>query len=98
MRVGELWRYAPPSSPRRRVVVIVSSDGINDSARPWLIASDILSEDPEDILTVPVDGHGWVNAADLSRVYRPWLTEHVDTVDNATRERLDTALRAALDL
>ncbi|HEV7755114.1 MAG TPA: hypothetical protein VGO94_04570 [Mycobacteriales bacterium] len=98
MRLGELWRYAPPSSPRHRVVVIVSSDGINDSARPWLIASDVHAEDPEDILTVPVDGHGWVNAADLSRVYRPWLTEHVDTVDAATRERLDTAIRAALDL
>jgi mRNA interferase MazF len=80
------------------VVVIVSSDGINDSARPWLIASDVHPEDPEDILTVPVGGHGWVNAADLSRVYRPWLTERLDAVDEATRERLDTALRAALDL
>ena len=98
MRLGELWRYCPPSSPRHRVVVIVSSDGINDSARPWLIASDVHPEDPEDILTVPVGGHGWVNAADLSRVYRPWLTERLDAVDEATRERLDTALRAALDL
>ena len=98
MRRGELWRYAPPSSPRQRVVAIVSSDGINDSPRPWLIASDVHAEDPGDILAVPVAGHGWVNAADLSRVYRTWLTEHVHTLDGDAREGLDTALRAALDL
>ncbi len=97
MRRGELWRYAPPSSPRRRVVAIVSSDGVNESPRPWLIAADVHLEDPQDILAVPVQG-GWINAADLSRIYRPWTTEQVGTLDDDTRDRLDTALRAALDL
>ena len=98
MRRGELWRYAPPSFPRERVVAIVSSDGLNDSPRPWLIAADMHAEDPQDILAIPVTGHGWVNAANLSRVYRAWLSQRVDMLDTVTMERLDSALRAALDL
>ncbi len=97
MRRGEIWRYAPPASPRRRVVAIVSSDGVNDSRRPWVIAADIHYEDPRDILAVAVGG-GWVSAADVSRLYRPWFAEQVGTLDDTAQERLDTALRAGLDL
>lgn len=98
MRRGELWAYSPQVSPRRRTVVLVSSDGINTSPRPWLIAAEMLPEDPGDILAVPVPGYGWVHAGNLSRVYRPWLTELVGHVPADTAERLDTALRAAVDL
>lgn len=98
MRRGELWAYAPQISPRPRTVVLVSSDGINDSPRPWLIAAEMLTDDPGDILAVPVPGHGWVHAGNLSRVYRGWLTECLGHVPADTAERLDTALWAALDL
>jgi hypothetical protein len=97
MRRGEFWRYQPPTNGRARVLLIVSSDGINDSSRPWLLGADVLPDDPTDILGVPVNG-AWINAANLSRIYRPWLTELVGELDDDTRDRVDTALRAALDL
>lgn len=98
MKRGELWAYAPEGSPRRQRVVIISSDGVNDSTRPWLLGAPIAAVDPQDILAVPIGGHGWIQAHNLTRYYRPWLTEHVDTIDDQTRDRLDSALRAALDL
>ncbi|HWR46005.1 MAG TPA: hypothetical protein VN327_00075 [Pseudonocardiaceae bacterium] len=78
--------------------MIVSSDGINQSSRPWLLGAPIMPEDPEDILAVPLQGHGWVSAGNLSRLYRGWLREHVGELDPPTLERLAAALRAALDL
>lgn len=98
MRRGELWDYAPQGSPRLRTVVLVSSDGINESPRPWLIAAEIVADDPQDILAVPVPGSGWVHAGNLSRVYRGWLNERLGQIGPDTEERLDSALRAALDL
>ena len=79
-------------------VVIVSSDGINQSSRPWLLGAPISQEDPQDILAVPIEGHGWVSAANLSRFYRGWLRERLGELDSSTLERLTGALRAALDL
>jgi mRNA interferase MazF len=77
----------------------VSSDGINQSARPWLLGAPISQDDPQDILTVPIEGgHGWVSAANLSRFYRGWLRESLGELDSSTLERLTGALRAALDL
>jgi mRNA-degrading endonuclease toxin of MazEF toxin-antitoxin module len=95
---GEIWSYVPPGSPRQPLVVIVSSDGINQSPRPWLLAAPITPEDPRDILAVPVEGHGWVSAGNLSRCYRGWLRDRVGELDSPTLERLAAALRAALDL
>lgn len=56
------------------------------------------TEDPQDILAVPLPGRGWVSAGNLSRLYRGWLRERVGELDPPTLERLGTALRAALDL
>ncbi|WP_067673667.1 hypothetical protein [Nocardia miyunensis] len=98
MRKGELWIYNPHGSPRRRDIILISSDGINESPRPWLIAAELLDEDPQDILAVSIPGHGWVHAGNLGRIYRGWLVERIDAVQDDTLERLDTALRAAMDL
>ncbi|WP_280269129.1 hypothetical protein [Nocardia wallacei] len=98
MRRGELWIYNPHGSPRRRNVVLISSDGINESPRPWLIAAEVVDEDPLDILAVSVPDHGWVHAGNLGRIYRGWLAERIGEMDTDTLERLDTALRAAMDL
>jgi mRNA-degrading endonuclease toxin of MazEF toxin-antitoxin module len=95
---GELWTYVPQGSPRQPVVVIVSSDGINQSPRAWLLGAPLADGDPGDILAVPVDGHGWVSAGNLSRYYRGWLREHVGTLEQQAMDDLDSALRAALDL
>lgn len=98
MQRGELWAYTPRGLPRLRNVVLVSSDGINDSERPWLLGVELTAGDPGDILAVPVPGQGWVFAGNISRVYRGWLTRRIGRVDTDTLDRLDGALRAALDL
>jgi mRNA interferase MazF len=79
-------------------VVIVSSDGINQSPRPWLIGTPIVTEEPQDILAVPIEGYGWISAGNLTRLYRGWFTEQFGELGQDVRDRLDAALRAALDL
>lgn len=99
MRRGELHGYTRPSTPEQhRLVVILSSDGINDSTRPWLLGIELRDRDPGDILAIPVAGHGWAYAGDLSRLYRAWVGPTTGVVDATTLSRLDEALRAALDL
>jgi hypothetical protein len=99
VRRGELRRYVRPSTPERlRTVAIMSSDGINESPRPWLLGIELRERDPGDILAVPVTGHGWAYAGDLSKLYRAWTGDQLGELDSATMTRLDGALRAALDL
>ncbi|MFC9893503.1 hypothetical protein ACFVMC_07395 [Nocardia sp. NPDC127579] len=98
MRRGELWTYHPHGSTRQRTIVLISSDGIHDSPRRWLIAAEIMAEDPKDILAVTVPGHGWVHAGNIGRIYRDWLADRVDEMTPEVIDRLDTALRAAMDL
>lgn len=95
---GEIWAYRPSASPRQPLVVLISSDGINQSTRTWLLGAPIAVDDPQDILAVPVAGHGWADASNISRFYRRWLAERVGAIDAEALERLDSALRAALDL
>lgn len=99
MRRGELRRYIRPSTPeRQRTVVILSSDGINESSRPWLLGIEVRDRDPGDILAVPVTGHGWAYAGDLTKLYRAWIGHRLGTLDATTLSRLSGALHAALDL
>lgn len=99
MRRGEIRTYTRPSSPERpRRVVLLSSDGINDSPRPWLLGIEIRAHDPGDLLAIPVQGRGWAYAGDLTRLYRAWVGDTDGALDAATLSRLDGALRAALDL
>ncbi len=99
MRRGELRRYVRPSTPDRpRTVAIMSSDGINESPRPWLLGIELRDRDPGDILAVPVASYGWAYAGELSKLYRAWIGERVGELDTTTLTRLDGTLRAALDL
>jgi len=79
-------------------VVILSSDGINDSPRPWLLGIELRERDPGDLLAIPVTAHGWAYAGGLTRLYRAWVGPAIGRVDATTLARLDGALRAALDL
>lgn len=99
MRRGELRRYVRPSTPeKQRTIVITSSDGINESSRPWLLGIELRERDPGDILAIPLEGHGWAYAGDLTKLYRAWTGEFLGELDSATLGRLNAALRAALDL
>jgi hypothetical protein len=63
-----------------------------------LLGAPIAVDDPQDILALPVEGHGWVSAGNLGRFYRGWLTERLGALPPPAVEQLDSALRAALDL
>jgi hypothetical protein len=79
-------------------VLVLSSDGVNESERPWLLGTELLEYDPQDILGVALDGRFWVSTLTLTRLYRKWFDERVAEIDQAVQERVDIALRAALDL
>lgn len=79
-------------------MVILSSDGINESSRPWLLGVELRDRDPGDILAIPVADHGWVYAGDLTKLYRAWVSDRVGTLDTTTLVRINGALQAALDL
>jgi len=99
VRRGELRAYVRPSTPdQRRTVVLLSSDGINDSPRPWLLGIELRDTDPGDILAVPIGDGRIAYAGDLTRLYRAWVGERVGALDRTRLSRLDGALRAALDL
>lgn len=99
MRRGEVWTYHPPTEQARsRQMLLLSSDGVNDSERPWLLGTELLQRDPHDILGVALDGHYWVSMVNVTRLYRPWLREQVAAVEEDVQEQIDSALRAALDL
>jgi mRNA interferase MazF len=99
VRRGELRRYVRPSTPdQHRTVVITSSDGINDSPRPWLLGIELRERDPGDILAVHVPGFGWAYSGELTKLYRAWIGDRLGVVEPDTQSRLDGALRAALDL
>ena len=99
VRRGELWTYRRPSTPDQpRTVVLLSSDGINDSPRPWLLGIELRDRDPGDLLAIPVEDRGWAYAGDLSRLYRAWVGQRTGRLDTTTLARLDGALRAALDI
>lgn len=99
MRRGDLRRYVRPSSPEvPRIVVILSSDSVNSSDRPWVLGMEVQQRDPGDILAIPVAGYGWAYVRDLTRLYRAWIGERVGQLDELTLMRLTGAVQAALDL
>ncbi len=99
MRRGDLRRYVRPSSPEvPRIVVILSSDSVNSSLRPWVLGMELQRRDPGDILAIPVEGHGWAYVRDLTRLYRAWIGEPVGQLDELTLARITSAVQAALDL
>ncbi|ASR36390.1 hypothetical protein BAY61_16795 [Prauserella marina] len=99
MRRGEVWTYHPPTEQARsRAVLLLSSDGVNESERPWLLGTELLEKDPQDILGVAVDARFWISTLNLTRVYRPWLDQRIAEIGDDVQEQIDSALRAALDL
>lgn len=99
MKRGAIYRYEPKGSPRRRDVLIVSADGINDSARAWLYAVDVCDGDTGDLLTVRLPDGRWADGCSLTRVYRDWLAGPVQgEVDPDTLHNVEAMLRSGLSL
>jgi len=95
---GDLWRYVPKGSPRERTVLIVSADGVNDSTRRWVYGMEVVSDDPQDILSTHLPDGRWINGTSLTRLWRGWLTEYLGRIDPDTQEAVDAMVRGALDL
>jgi hypothetical protein len=99
VRRGDLHRYVRPSSPDvPRTVLILSSESLNRSDRPWALGMELQRSDPGDILAIPVAGYGWAYVRDISRLYRAWIGERVGHIDDLTLTRITNAMKAALDL
>ncbi|MGI8648597.1 MAG: hypothetical protein DLM55_11555 [Acidimicrobiales bacterium] len=98
MKRGEIWSYVPQGSPRKRTVLIVSANGVNDSTRRWFYAVEIVDSDPQDILSVRMSTQSWISGTSLTRVLRDWLTEPVGSVSEDIMDAVAAALRAALSL
>ena len=99
MRRGELYTYVRPSAPANHwTVVVLSSDGINEAPRDWLLGVRLRDADPEDLLAVPVGDGRFAHAADLGRLYRACCGRRTGRLDLVTLGRLDNVLRAVLDL
>jgi hypothetical protein len=78
--------------------VILSSDSLNSSDRPWVLGMEVQQRDPGDILAIPVADYGWAYVRDLTRLYRAWIGERVGALDELTLLRVTGAVQAALDL
>jgi hypothetical protein len=78
--------------------VILSSDSVNSSPRPWALGLELQRRDPGDILAIPVAGYGWAYVRDLTRLYRAWTGQRVGQLDELTLARLTSAVQAALEL
>jgi len=82
-------------------VLLVSAQGVLNSVRRSLSALDIEANDPEDILAAPVTVNGarrYVQGHRVNRIMRPWLVEHIDTLDAEDMARVDMVLATALGL
>lgn len=79
-------------------MLLLSSDGVNESERPWVLGTELLEDDPQDILGVALDSRFWISTLNLTRLYRAWLNERVAEIDQSVQEQVDMALRAALDI
>ncbi|GLZ52395.1 hypothetical protein [Actinomycetospora sp. NBRC 106378] len=79
------------------MLVLAGNDVIRPT-RPWVLGIAIRSDDPEDLLAVPLGDGRFAYAGDLGRLYRAWFGRRAGRVDPLTLTRIDTVLRVALDL
>ncbi|MFB8003635.1 hypothetical protein [Nocardia sp. NPDC056000] len=98
---GEIWLHAPTLgttvSPRRDLVAIISDQMIIESPYRWLHVVPISDADPGHVLAT-LTSHGWADVLELTRVYRPWVTEKVGELTGEELDALDARLRTAQGL
>lgn len=102
MQRGELCRYALRGTRERTVLLVAAQHVLDDSRHAMLYAIEVTNADPQHLLAIPVTvvaEHGWLDVArNLIRVYRDALVESYGRLSDEQLDRVDLALRAALDL
>jgi mRNA-degrading endonuclease toxin of MazEF toxin-antitoxin module len=101
VRRGEIWRYEPvvQRAGQSTARLIVSADAINDNdALPTVYAMHVADSDPESLLAVAVEPHGWAMALEVDRPLRRRLVEHLGRASAEQMDAVDNALRATFDL
>ena len=82
-RRGQIWAYRP-GRPRP-----------GPAQRPGVQSA---AGDPGGLLSVHLDGHGWLALLSIEPVLRSRLDEHVGTATAQEMEAVDVALAAMLDM
>ncbi len=76
----------------------MSSDVVNNSDLPTVIALQVIEDDPGSLLAVGIEGHGWAVVTTIERVVKNRLGDVVTTINPESQQAIDTALRALLEL
>jgi mRNA-degrading endonuclease toxin of MazEF toxin-antitoxin module len=98
---GEIWAYRPalPRPGQSLLRLILSAPGVNDNpALPVVIGAQVLDHDPGGLLSVRLEGHGWLSLLTIEAVLRSRLDAHVGTASAAEMEAVEVALAAMLDM
>jgi len=101
VRRGEIWRYEPVinRAGQSTARLIVSADSINANARlPTAYAMHLVDSDPQSLLAVHIDGHGWAVSTEIDRPVRKRLVEQIGQASPEEMERVDNAIRATFDV
>jgi len=101
VRRGEVYAYEPVlSRPRQSTKrLIVSADAINAvDELSTVLTLHLNDEDPGGLLSVRIAEHGWASVLTIGESLRRRMGERIGIATPDEMERVDSALRAALDL
>jgi hypothetical protein len=100
VRRGELYDYGQAGAAPSGLVLLVSSDAVLENLNiPWVCGLDVISTARRDhLLCVGLPGVGWCDTVTPHKLYRPWLGDCRGHIDDDVMERVDMALRVALEL
>jgi len=100
LRRGGVYPYKPvlqrPGQSLQRL--IVSADPINESSIPVVLGLQVVDRDPDSLLAVKLEGHGWAVITTIEQVIKSRLDEPAGVISPDEQQAVDSALRAALDL
>ncbi len=97
---GAVHPYTPvlPRPGQSLQRLIVSADPLNESSLPVVLGLQVIDRDPDSLLSVRLDGHGWAIVTTVEQVIKTRLGEPVGVISPEEQQAVDNALRVALDL
>jgi hypothetical protein len=97
---GEVRDYKPvlerPGQSLQRL--IVSANPLNDSDLPIVLGLQVVERDPNNLLAVRLEGHGWAVATTIEQVIRRRLGAVAGVISLDEQRAVDNALRATMEL